>query len=134
MEMLPVKPTKKSCTNKKKHTNKLKVVYISSPMKVTTSASRFRTLVQELTGRDSDISRYDVGYFDTVAPAAMTTTTSTQGSSHSQGGSVDGKAVEYGDQQGLRFSGSESLLDDDDVFRVDQLEGIFPLLYESCLQ
>ncbi|KAK3038941.1 hypothetical protein RJ639_027426 [Escallonia herrerae] len=34
----------------------LKVVYISSPMKLKTSASRFRALVQELTGRDSDVS------------------------------------------------------------------------------
>ncbi|GER37275.1 sigma factor binding protein 1 [Striga asiatica] len=38
--------------------NSLKVVYISSPMKVKTSASRFRSLVQELTGKNSDISRY----------------------------------------------------------------------------
>ncbi|KAL3381582.1 hypothetical protein AABB24_001612 [Solanum stoloniferum] len=35
----------------------VKVVYISTPMKVKTSASRFRSLVQELTGRDSDIAR-----------------------------------------------------------------------------
>lgn len=35
----------------------VKVVYISTPMKVKTSASRFRSLVQELTGRDSDIER-----------------------------------------------------------------------------
>ncbi|XP_015084304.1 sigma factor binding protein 1, chloroplastic-like [Solanum pennellii] len=34
-----------------------KVVYISTPMKVKTSASRFRSLVQELTGQDSDIAR-----------------------------------------------------------------------------
>lgn len=33
----------------------VKVVYISNPMKVKTSASEFRALVQELTGRDSDI-------------------------------------------------------------------------------
>lgn len=36
----------------------VKVVYISSPMKVKTSASKFRALVQELTGRDSDVARY----------------------------------------------------------------------------
>nr|XP_016436068.1 PREDICTED: sigma factor binding protein 1, chloroplastic-like [Nicotiana tabacum] len=35
----------------------IKVVYISTPMKVKTSASRFRALVQELTGPDSDIAR-----------------------------------------------------------------------------
>ncbi|KAM2065328.1 hypothetical protein TB1_027706 [Malus domestica] len=36
----------------------VKVVYISSPMKVQTSASEFRALVQELTGRDSDAERF----------------------------------------------------------------------------
>lgn len=36
----------------------VKVVYISSPMKVKTSASEFRALVQELTGRDSDAERF----------------------------------------------------------------------------
>ncbi|KAK4339454.1 hypothetical protein RND71_040916 [Anisodus tanguticus] len=54
------------CKNNKKqrkrddHNSKksnVKVVYISTPMKVQTSASRFRSLVQELTGRDSDIAR-----------------------------------------------------------------------------
>ncbi|KAJ7949368.1 Sigma factor binding protein 1, chloroplastic [Quillaja saponaria] len=35
----------------------IKVVYISSPMKVETSASKFRALVQELTGQDSDTAR-----------------------------------------------------------------------------
>ncbi|GKU91623.1 hypothetical protein SLEP1_g5472 [Rubroshorea leprosula] len=32
----------------------IKVVYISSPVKVKTCASNFRALVQELTGKDSD--------------------------------------------------------------------------------
>ncbi|KAI9157489.1 hypothetical protein LWI28_023400 [Acer negundo] len=41
---------------KRKRCNKkgVKVVYISSPMKVKTCASKFRALVQELTGKDSD--------------------------------------------------------------------------------
>ncbi|XP_057796862.1 sigma factor binding protein 1, chloroplastic-like [Salvia miltiorrhiza] len=43
---------------KKKSEQLLKVVYISSPMKVKTSASRFRSLVQELTGKNSDVSQY----------------------------------------------------------------------------
>ncbi|XP_044461218.1 sigma factor binding protein 1, chloroplastic-like [Mangifera indica] len=43
----------------KSHKNKrskkgVKVVYISSPLKVKTCASNFRALVQELTGKDSD--------------------------------------------------------------------------------
>uniref|UniRef100_A0A5B6YQW3 VQ domain-containing protein n=1 Tax=Davidia involucrata TaxID=16924 RepID=A0A5B6YQW3_DAVIN len=43
--------------NIKRKREKVKVVYISSPMKVNTSASKFRALVQELTGRHSDVSR-----------------------------------------------------------------------------
>ncbi|XP_030532255.1 uncharacterized protein LOC115742235 [Rhodamnia argentea] len=35
----------------------IKVVYISSPMKVKTSAAEFRATVQGLTGRDSDVAR-----------------------------------------------------------------------------
>ncbi|KAK9741918.1 hypothetical protein RND81_03G137500 [Saponaria officinalis] len=35
----------------------MKVVYISTPLKVKTSASNFRQLVQELTGRESDVVR-----------------------------------------------------------------------------
>ncbi|KAH6834255.1 hypothetical protein C2S53_004618 [Perilla frutescens var. hirtella] len=50
---------KKGYKGKKKiKEDPLKVVYISSPMKVKTSASRFRSLVQELTGKNSDISQY----------------------------------------------------------------------------
>lgn len=48
-------------TRKRKNNNNnnlVKVVYISSPMKVKTCASNFRALVQELTGRDSDLSRF----------------------------------------------------------------------------
>lgn len=51
--------TKKGYKGKKKNNeDQLKVVYISSPMKVKTSASKFRSLVQELTGKNSDISQY----------------------------------------------------------------------------
>ncbi|KAJ0444670.1 putative sigma factor binding protein [Helianthus annuus] len=134
MDMLAVKPTKNCRT--KKHTNNnnnLKVVYISSPMKVKTSASRFRSLVQELTGRDSDITRYNAGYFDDpVAPT--TTSTSTQGGSSSSldAQRVDSKTVEFTQQ--AMFDSSESLLDD--VFSsemFDQLDGILPSysLYQS---
>lgn len=44
-------------TSKKGETTALKVVYISTPMKVTTSAKKFREIVQELTGRESDVAR-----------------------------------------------------------------------------
>ncbi|CAL9114986.1 unnamed protein product [Musa textilis] len=38
----------------------VKVVYISNPMRVTTSPAKFRGLVQKLTGRDSNIADTDV--------------------------------------------------------------------------
>lgn len=54
----PMTSHKKGHKGKRKGNNSLKVVYISSPMKVRTSASRFRSLVQQLTGKNSDIARY----------------------------------------------------------------------------
>ncbi|KAJ1297389.1 hypothetical protein BS78_01G372000 [Paspalum vaginatum] len=41
-------------------TKGVKVVYISSPMKLTTSAEEFRAVVQELTGRDSNVADHDL--------------------------------------------------------------------------
>ncbi|CAM0872948.1 unnamed protein product [Alopecurus aequalis] len=37
----------------------IKVVYISSPMKLTASAEEFRAVVQELTGRHSNVADHD---------------------------------------------------------------------------
>lgn len=47
---------KKGKSNKKKKNNNkpIKVVYISNPIEVKTSASKFRALVQELTGQDAE--------------------------------------------------------------------------------
>ncbi|XP_010245501.1 PREDICTED: sigma factor binding protein 1, chloroplastic-like [Nelumbo nucifera] len=45
---------RKGAKQAKSKNKPIKVVYISNPMKVKTSASQFRALVQELTGRDSD--------------------------------------------------------------------------------
>ncbi|KAL1545013.1 sigma factor binding protein 2, chloroplastic-like [Salvia divinorum] len=49
---------KKGYKGKKKKSDQLKVVYISSPMKVKTSASRFRSLVQELTAKETNDDQY----------------------------------------------------------------------------
>uniref|UniRef100_A0A2N9HD59 VQ domain-containing protein n=1 Tax=Fagus sylvatica TaxID=28930 RepID=A0A2N9HD59_FAGSY len=49
------KATKKTTKSKKNNNHPIKVVYISNPMKVKTSASQFRALVQELTGQDSEL-------------------------------------------------------------------------------
>lgn len=49
------KSTKKPNKTKKTSTSKpVKVVYISNPMKVKTCASKFRALVQQLTGQDAE--------------------------------------------------------------------------------
>uniref|UniRef100_A0A0E0KD00 VQ domain-containing protein n=1 Tax=Oryza punctata TaxID=4537 RepID=A0A0E0KD00_ORYPU len=40
----------------------IKVVYISSPMKLTATAEEFRAVVQELTGRDSNVADHDLGH------------------------------------------------------------------------
>lgn len=47
-------PTKRTKPKKKSNNNPIKVVYISNPMKVKTSASEFRALVQELTGQNAE--------------------------------------------------------------------------------
>ncbi|KAL2337208.1 hypothetical protein Fmac_011654 [Flemingia macrophylla] len=44
-------------SNKRNHKRDLKVTYISSPVKVETSASNFRALVQELTGQASNVAQ-----------------------------------------------------------------------------
>ncbi|KAA0034768.1 hypothetical protein IC582_022661 [Cucumis melo] len=49
---------KQAKRSKKSTAADFKVVYISSPMKVKTSASKFRSLVQKLTGQDSDAERF----------------------------------------------------------------------------
>ncbi|PIN01593.1 hypothetical protein CDL12_25894 [Handroanthus impetiginosus] len=54
------KENKNDHKGKRKNDDPLKVVYISSPMKVKTSASNFRSLVQQLTGKNSDITRHNI--------------------------------------------------------------------------
>ncbi|XP_047306952.1 sigma factor binding protein 2, chloroplastic-like [Impatiens glandulifera] len=50
--------SKKITKQNKMKSEDIKVVYISSPVKVKTCASKFKNLVQELTGRHSDLSRF----------------------------------------------------------------------------
>ncbi|KAJ0098416.1 hypothetical protein Patl1_20913 [Pistacia atlantica] len=44
---------RKARKNTKSNKKPIKIVHISNPMKVNTSASQFRALVQELTGQDA---------------------------------------------------------------------------------
>ncbi|KAF8716786.1 hypothetical protein HU200_025878 [Digitaria exilis] len=72
----------------------IKVVYISNPMRVETSAAGFRALVQELTGRDADPSKYSpdelVGEVASAAAAAAAAGDLDYGDAHglSPGGAV----------------------------------------------
>ncbi|KAG5249919.1 hypothetical protein OIU76_003459 [Salix suchowensis] len=58
MDLLGVSTKGGKRSHTKRSKKAIKVVYISSPMKVKTSASEFRALVQELTGKDSDAERF----------------------------------------------------------------------------
>ncbi|OAY53366.1 sigma factor binding protein 1, chloroplastic [Manihot esculenta] len=57
MDVLSVNVKSKKQPRRRSTKKGIKVVYISSPMKFETSASKFRALVQELTGKDSDAER-----------------------------------------------------------------------------
>ncbi|KAL6498532.1 hypothetical protein OROHE_026629 [Orobanche hederae] len=64
------KPHNKNKTKKKVP---LKVVYITNPIKFNASASEFRSLVQELTGKDSDVpepARFPTGDDGTIRGGA----------------------------------------------------------------
>ncbi|PVH32785.1 hypothetical protein PAHAL_9G486200 [Panicum hallii] len=55
----------------------IKVVYISSPMKLTASAEEFRAVVQELTGRDSNVADHDLaGTYYAGAPSSSSSSSS----------------------------------------------------------
>lgn len=72
MDALGVHQMKISKKNSKRSDKKkdFKVVYISTPMKVETCASQFRALVQELTGKDSDVADRlaDYSNYDSSTP------------------------------------------------------------------
>lgn len=58
----------------------IKVVYISSPMKLTASAEEFRAIVQELTGRDSNVADHDLdGAYYAGAPSSSSSSYSSFG-------------------------------------------------------
>ncbi|XP_066388100.1 uncharacterized protein [Miscanthus floridulus] len=71
----------------------IKVVYISSPMKLTASAEEFRAIVQELTGRDSNVADHDLdgGAYYAGAPSSSS-------SSYSSFGRVSPTAAAAGDR------------------------------------
>jgi hypothetical protein len=70
----------------------IKVVYISSPMKLTASAEEFRAIVQELTGRDSNVADHDLDCGAYYA-AAGAPSSSSSSSSYSSFGRVSPTAA-----------------------------------------
>lgn len=103
----------------------VKVVYISSPMKVKTSASRFRSLVQQLTGRNSDVSG---GAANTYSEEAVFDDRKRDSNSvnHVSDACKPAHHELSNDQQ---LSSSSSVLFEDCVFKsdmVEQLEDMFP--------
>ena len=138
------KSTKKPNKTKKIANKPVKVVYISNPMKVKTSASEFRALVQELTGQDAEFPdptkfpAFEVDGSGTVDP----TVKMGSGDDHDD----DGVVVEQQQQQQVESSSTITTTNttnntpyeafDDDVFMpqmMDTLSGILPstVWYES---
>ncbi|KAM7472639.1 hypothetical protein LguiA_010822 [Lonicera macranthoides] len=103
----------------------VKVVYISSPMKVKTSASRFRSLVQQLTGRNSDVSG---GATDTYSGEAVSDDHK-RSESNSVSDMFESDAHKLAQHELSNDQQSSSVLLEDCVFKsdmVEQLEEMFP--------
>ncbi|KAF5474261.1 hypothetical protein F2P56_006175 [Juglans regia] len=103
-------------TKSKKNFKPIKVVYISNPMKVKTSASQFRALVQELTGQDAEFpvptkflcTDNDVGGHQTVPGPVM--------KAGSDDYSPEAPVVDLGQEQTESSGYQFDPYDDDDVF------------------
>ncbi|EXB38304.1 hypothetical protein L484_013937 [Morus notabilis] len=121
------KPTKKtSANNKTKKTRPVKVVYISNPMKIKTSASEFRALVQELTGQDAEFPDPTKFLATNGEDQVGVDSTVKIGGDHSN--SQEQGATESNNSSTTTTSRYEAL--DDDVFMPQMMEsfeaGIFP--------
>ncbi|XP_027353060.1 sigma factor binding protein 2, chloroplastic [Abrus precatorius] len=125
-------PTKKAKPKKKP----IKVVYISNPMKIKTSASEFRALVQELTGQDAE-SPPDPSRF----PAAGALQVDSDDSSFKNDENDHLKCVVPPPVDPTICEGQPSSIEsfepfDDDVFTpqmIENISGLFPasVFYES---
>ncbi|XP_004493402.1 sigma factor binding protein 1, chloroplastic [Cicer arietinum] len=136
MQQIKTPPTKITKPNKKKNNNNknpIKVVYISNPMKVKTSASEFRALVQELTGQYAesppDPSKFQESGSDNIS----------DGRSENRMDLVknyDGEVVvgpPQVDPDQVKPSGEGSYEGfDDDVWMAEMVENIWDLLPSSA--
>ncbi|CAK8567423.1 unnamed protein product [Lathyrus sativus] len=105
----------------KKNKKEVKVTYISSPMKVKTSASNFRALVQELTGQDSNVADMFVEFNDCVH-VDDDVENMNKGSTHQQWRSDDNSSEAY-----VHENSTWMKLEDDYNFRssLEPLSGQF---------
>ncbi|XP_039038291.1 uncharacterized protein LOC120175802 [Hibiscus syriacus] len=86
MDALGVRQRKSNKQSNRRNSNEdIKVVYISSPMKVMTCASQFRALVQELTGKDSDAAVRFMDDHDNVSDNSPTYSYSDSARVHGHG-------------------------------------------------
>ncbi|XP_040384230.1 serine, glycine, tyrosine and glutamine-rich protein-like [Oryza brachyantha] len=137
----------------------IKVVYISNPMRVKTSAAGFRALVQELTGRNADPSKYSPrGAEDGAEPradpggaaareeAGVDAAAASWSSSPDTAAALveaghpaaatfdegDGDGVDVGDGGGYGYDGNDDD-DDDDVFRSQLLDSTYSVFSPPTL-
>ena len=119
----------------------IKVVYISNPMRVKTNEAGFRALVQELTGRHADPSKYntDDGFDDggTAQELSLSPEGSAAGSTPDAG--APGPAATGGQPElaGAAFGdGDGDREDEEDIFGSQLLDNDYavfsppPLLYD----
>ncbi|KAI5003262.1 hypothetical protein ZWY2020_030422 [Hordeum vulgare] len=94
----------------------IKVVYISNPMRVKTSAAGFRALVQELTGRHADPSKYNTD--DGGAAQDLSLSPSPEGSAagSTPDAAVPGGPAAAGGQPELTAAAFGDGEDEEDIF------------------
>uniref|UniRef100_A0ACD6ACJ3 Uncharacterized protein n=1 Tax=Avena sativa TaxID=4498 RepID=A0ACD6ACJ3_AVESA len=113
----------------------IKVVYISNPMRVKTSAADFRALVQDLTGRHADPSKY--GAYEDAAAARVQQELSPQGSAAAStpdaGGPGPAAVPEFAEAAFGDGDEEDEEEDDDDVFRSQLLDNNYSVFSPPTL-
>ncbi|PNT73059.1 hypothetical protein BRADI_2g52881v3 [Brachypodium distachyon] len=111
----------------------IKVVYISNPMRVKTSAAGFRALVQELTGRDADPSKYstddDGGAAQELSPEGSAAAPGTVAAGYQL---PDDVAAAAAFNNGREEEG-EGYGEEDDIFRAQLLDNDYSVFSPPTL-
>lgn len=111
----------------------IKVVYISSPMKVRTSVSKFRSVVQGLTGRDSDPAQLEkVLGIDCVDEPRRVPDQEIEGLDDEPSHATPVPAVDH-ELESSSASADSSIESFDDVFTPEMLENFTGLPVRSSL-